>query len=127
MHRTNVCIRSDVFTMQKVFVSLSCNYNSWIFLIGYKEVRIFFIIFEQDVILWLMFFNQMGFQNKRLCLGICNNIVQIRNLRYHNVQFCTVVSSVKITHHATFQNLRFTYIYNFTVFVKVHVTPRQRR
>ncbi len=123
--------------IRTIIFSVSSSNLSWRYSCG-KHLRIcsfcdfyieeVFIIFEKDIVFWLVFFNQVIFEYQRLYFCICNDILNILNLLEHlffgKIEF---LLTRKITIYPRFQILRFPHIYNLSFFIEVLIYPRSMR
>ena len=60
----------------------------------YTDIRIALIISHKGVILRTMLLDQVALKNKSFDFGFCNDIFEVRYLRYHLNDFWRVVVSV---------------------------------
>ena len=64
--------------------------------------RIRFIVFQLDIILGLVFFNQIVFEQKRIQLRIDNHVLNIRNAFYKQNCLAVVLRFVEIGGNSLF-------------------------
>jgi len=129
MHRPNTGIRAEI--SRPILNHLAGNQNPRVRILKFDfNIRIAFIVFELNIVLRPILFNQIHFKNQRFQLGFHHNPVDMINMTDHLAGFYRMLHTVlKIGTDPVTQIDRFTDINDFVIGVFHQITTgfiRQR-
>ena len=89
------------------------------------DIRIAFVILQKNIIIGMMLFNEVTFQEKRFHFGIRYDIFKFADIRYHGTCFCRLIAAaLKILPHAVFQIHCLPHINDMPVFILHQINSR---
>ncbi len=94
---------------------------------GQHQIRISFVVAEQNVVARLERLNQIVFQQQRLGLGGCDGGFNARNVRHHQPNARRQITLLEIRRHPLLQRLRLAHIQQLPRRIVIAVHPRQQR
>ena len=109
--------------LRPIFNNFSGSEHSWESLIFNADPRIGFIISQQDIVAWLMFFNQGVFQNQCIGFGRYNDMFDRYDILDEPLGFFRIDLFSKIRRHPVFKIFGFADINNFLLFVIKLIYP----
>ena len=89
------------------------------------DIRIAFVILQKNIIIGMMLFNEVTFQEKRFHFGIRYDIFKFADIRHHGTCFCRLIAAaLKILPHAVFQIHCLPHINDMPVFILHQINSR---
>ena len=115
-------IRTKV--LRSVPNDISCLKYSGKILVLDNDGRVGFVVFKQYIIPWMILFDQIILKQECIFFRIYDNIFNFPDVLYKYPRLIIVVLFVKVRINASFQVLRFSDIYNCSLFIVVLITSR---
>ena len=122
--RPNIRIGTEIETA--ILFDLACDDETRIALIGNLDEGIGLVVLERDIVLGLVFLDEVDLEKQGLNIGLSDDKLKIHNLRYQRFRLGIVAPS-KIGPHPIAKIFGLPHIDDGSVLVFVNVTARTRR
>ena len=88
------------------------------------NIGIRFIVFQENIVLGLVFFDEIVFQPQRVDFRLGDNVVKVRDMLHHRGDLLGLFGAVKILAHSVFKHARLSDVDDDSVLVQHDIHAR---
>ena len=105
----------------RFFIDMTSLENTWKILVCYAYRGVCLAVFQQDIVSWIILFDQAVFEQKCVFFCVYDRIRYVVNLRNKHLCLVSVYLFMEVGRYSSLQIFRLSHIYNRMIFVVILV------
>jgi hypothetical protein len=121
MRQAREILKGNTREVSKYLYDLMSLENAWKILVCYAYRRVCLAVFQQDIVSWIILFDQAVFEQKCVFFCVYDRIRYVVNLRNKHLCLISVYFFMEVGRYSSLQIFRLSHIYNRMIFVVILV------